>query len=389
MPVTIAPPEAISSNKPPAPEPIPSKELFPTHMVLEDGREIWVSVPQPDRLSLVIAISKYVYGKKVSPDLPVPTLLDDLKTLIFSELHGKLVGKPKDPQSGLWSATIELGGRRSSVTIQRIRHKKHGTLCLRLDINPRKLKPPGFGELIQLLSNGGGMFNVPTLFKAAKVTRYDVAVDVVGLQVSEIVAVHKSQGKRTLYVGDDGVLETVYIHAKLTPPKPIEYDEEGDPIKKPKRRLKPAGSVLLTVYDRLRNRKALGWPVGPYGNAAVSRIELIRASLKDTWLKDLAELPDALKDVRAGLGVNQTDQTGLSWNRFMTVRRVASASEAATILGLPPEKAQSLEAGLAVPIPNLVAPGINWSDWKKGLELTGLASLITKAKAAPEMPFNW
>jgi hypothetical protein len=388
MPVTIAPADAISSNKPPAPEPIPSKELFPTHMVLEDGREIWVSVPQPDRLSLVIPISKYVYGKNVSPDLPVSALLDDLKALIFSEFHGKLVGKPKDPPSSLWSATIELGGRQSRVTIQRHNHKKYGKECLRLDLNPRKLKPAGFAELRKLLSHGGQMFNLGKLLKAAKVTRYDVAIDIVGVQVSEIVAIHKPEGKRSYYVGNDGVLETVYIHKKVKPPKAVEYDDEGISLGKPKRPSKPAGAVALAIYDRLRERKALGLP-GPFGEAPISRVEIAKTTLKKTWLSDLADLTDALENVRVGLGISQTDHSSLSWNRFMTVRRVASNDDAASILGLPLKTQKSLEAGLSVPMPNLVAPKLNWSGWIAGLKLTGLASLIAEAKTAPEMASPW
>jgi hypothetical protein len=285
VPVTIANPKAISSNKPPAPEPIPSKELFPTHFTLKDGREIWVSVPQPDRLSLVIPISQYVYGKKVSPDVPVPAFMDDLWAyLINPDFPGEVVGKPFINDSGLRTVALSLGTRTSRVQFQRINHKKHGKSCLRIEMNPRKLGPSGFKDLIKVLSSAGKQFDVACLMAAAKVTRYDIAVDVVGAQVAEIIAIHKPEGKRSLYVGNDGVLETVYIHKKKSPPKAIEYDEYGELIKKPMHSSKPAGSVALAVYDRLRERKALGWPGGPFGDAPVSRIEVVKASLKNTRL---------------------------------------------------------------------------------------------------------
>jgi hypothetical protein len=389
VPVTIADPKAISSNKPPAPEPIPSKELFPTHVVLEDGREIWVSVPQPDRLSLVIPISKYVYGKKVSPDVPVEAFMEGLWAYLNDpDFPGEVVGKPSLPNSGLWKITLSFGKRDSSVLFERKNHKKHKKNCLRIEMNPRKLGPNGFADLIKVLSSSGKQFDVGCLMAAAKVTRYDVAVDIVGLHVSEIVAVHKPEGKRSLYIGSDGALETVYIHKKLQPPKAHEYDEEGVLLKKPKLPSKPAGAVALKIYDRVKLRQALGWP-GPFGDCPVSRVEMARESLKDTWLANLADLTDPLKTARVGIGVDQTKHSSLSWNRYMTVRRATSATEAASILGLPPETAQSFDHGLAVPVPNLVAPNVNWKWWINGLQLTGVAMLIEKAQAAPPLSFEW
>ncbi len=302
---------------------------------------------------------------------------------------GEVIGQPFLKDSGLWTVALGLGKRNSRVQFQRISHKKYGKSCLRIEMNPRKLGPQGFKDLAKVLSSGGNQFDVPCLMAAAKVTRYDIAVDIVGAHVSEIIATHKPEGKRSLYVGSDGVLETIYIHKKKPPPKAIEYDDDGELIKKPTHSAKPAGGVALVVYDRLRERKALGWPGGPFGDAPVSRIEVVKGSLKNTLLANLADLPDALKDVRAGLGANQPQGAHSSWTKHIAVRRTASPVETKAILNLSSQTVQSLDEGLAVPVPDLVAPGANWPHWKTGLELTGLASLIAKAKKAPPMPFAW
>ncbi|RYG86847.1 MAG: hypothetical protein EON58_21265, partial [Alphaproteobacteria bacterium] len=43
----------LASNKPPAPEPIPLESEYPTKLTMSDGRQVWVSVPKPDRIVLI------------------------------------------------------------------------------------------------------------------------------------------------------------------------------------------------------------------------------------------------------------------------------------------------------------------------------------------------
>lgn len=153
MPVKIAEkqlPPLISS---PAPIPIPDPSLF-TSKVMPDGRQIWVSAPLPDRLSIVIPLSGFVYEKGIDPKLSVPEFLAGfVDHLLNPKWPVGLAGKAKfafandpdkDPE---WrAASLTFGNRDASIHFSRYKHQKLG-LSLRLEMNPRKVGPTGFEQL--------------------------------------------------------------------------------------------------------------------------------------------------------------------------------------------------------------------------------------------------
>lgn len=72
MPVKISATASQSSNKPqPFPKPKPPYELFPTTLTMCDGRVIRVSVPVPDRLSMIIDITPEIFGPTAPKGLTV------------------------------------------------------------------------------------------------------------------------------------------------------------------------------------------------------------------------------------------------------------------------------------------------------------------------------
>ncbi|MCW2363868.1 MULTISPECIES: hypothetical protein [Sphingobium] len=372
MPVNIAGDDVSPLTSPPAPIPIPDKPLF-HEKTLSDGRQIWVSAPQPDRLSFVIPLSKYVYAKHIPKETSVP----DFVGLVVEQLTNPkttnvdLVGKSKYANQGQdWRATtLSMGKRESRVHFSYYKHKTLG-ISLRVEMNPRKLGPLGFKHLVQLLAP---LFDMKGMAEAARVTRLDIAIDVVGVHVSEVIARHKKEGKRSLYMGNDGRLETINIHRKR-PAFKQKFDELGEPIKAfhPSQ---PAEKVLVRIYDRMRERTAIG-QAPPFGDAPITRIEIVKDRFKKTHLASLAGLPDPLAEVRVGYGPSQTSGSHSRWHRYWHLARSLTPEEAGALLVLPKGLGQRFWKSSQVPTADLSAPETSWEGWHTGLKSTGLSLLL-------------
>jgi hypothetical protein len=342
---------------------------------MPDGRQIWISAPLPDRLSIVIPLSPYVYGKEIDPKLSVPDFLSGVVKLLLNPPYPVgLTGKAKfafanDPtKDAEWrSVSLTFGKRDASIHFSRYKHQTLG-LSLRLEMNPRKIGPMGFGQLAKLLSC---WFDLQSIAEAAAVTRLDVAVDIVGAHVTEIVALQKHQGKRVHYVGNDGMLETVYVNRKL-PAFKQKYDDYG-PIK-PKRRKSPAGKPLLKLYDRVRERASVGVDA-PFGDAPVTRVEIVKDRFVKFKLKNLPALADPFAGTKAGYVASQSNMMPAVWRRYASLSALYGPHIAAAALDVPPKAAKAYLKALRVPQPDFIAPGSNWADWAMGLHQTGLLGL--------------
>jgi hypothetical protein len=334
----------------------------------------------PDRLSIVIPISPYVYAKTLDPKLSVPDFLAQFGArLLDPPFPIDFAGKPQftyanhpDKEPHWRTVPLTFGKRDSTVHFSRRKEANVG-VTVRLEMNPRKVGPKGFKELASLLAE---WFDLSALAQAARLTRLDIAVDVVGVQVSEVVAQQKDQGKHVHYIGKDGLLETIYINRRLMPFKQ-KYDEYGP--KKPKKPKYPAGKPLLKIYDRVRERASVG--VAPtYGDAQITRIELV----KDRWVKkkliDLPTLPDVFAGTRVGYAHSQTQVIPALWQRYVILTRVLPPESAALALGLNKEVAKLYAKALKVGVPNLIAPDDCWEQWITGIEYTGLNILLSHGK---------
>lgn len=372
MAVTIHKKDQFLLTSPPAPIPTPDKALFVTHKTMCDGREIWISAPQPDRLSIIIPISKYVYADSISKSVSEP----DFFTLVVKRITDppfptEPIGKSKYVNDGKdWRATtLDFGKRESRIRFSYLKRKDIG-LALRLDMNPRKVGKQGFKELINLL---GAVFSIKKLREAARVTRVDFAIDVVGIRVDEVLAIYKRQGTRSLYVGSDGALETIYIHHKR-PPFKQKYDEFDTPIKAthPKQ---PAGKVILRIYDRRRERMAIGRPP-PFADAPITRIELVKSHFIKFHLFKLPDLADPFGQVSVGYAPSQHTELKALWHKYWQLARSLTPNEASRMLGLSKAVEKQFGKAMKVPVPDLLAHKANWADWKAAIAYCGLDLLI-------------
>ncbi|WP_438727922.1 hypothetical protein ACR9YC_11890 [Parasphingorhabdus sp. DH2-15] len=364
MPVKISKNKFQFYNKPqPIAKPKPLYELFPNVITLSDGKIIRVSVPVPDRLTLIVDITSNIYGKNAPADITVAEWVkhtgDYLKDQPFNSQHVDNHYVP-GPPSWYHFVMLGMGSRESKVWFEFRKATKKLPARMRLTMNPRKLGPKGFKTLINILSDPNGPFSIKPLVKSARVTKFDVAIDIVGLQTSDVIAFHPKQGKRSMYVGKDGVLETLNIHRTVSASK-------------------PAGNAMVRIYDRARERSDKGKP-RPFGKAEVTRIEVTKAPKKpyNEFLK-LPDSNDPFSELRVGYSGDQLSPSPL-WFQYFTLIRTMPQQDAADLLQLSSGTATSFRKAMRVPSAPLVSKINNWEGWKEGLKYTGLNLLINVGK---------
>jgi hypothetical protein len=227
-------------------------------------------------------------------------------------------------------------------------------------MNPRKLGPTGFNLLAKALGGSGSPFNWAALMKLGRVTRLDCCIDLVGVHIAEIMVWHKEQGKRSIWTGTDGNLESLYVFKRKVP-------LTSPPVAGKKRR---AHSSLVYLYDRVRERiSVLKKP--PFGASPVTRIEVSKVQKS----KSLASLPlvtNPFAGLRIGMISSQISHSHAIWPKFAGLRRSMGFGEACTTLGVADELVSIFAAAETVPFPDLVDPGEVWSHWGSGLKQAGL-----------------
>lgn len=362
MPVKISIKPFHFSNKPqPTPDPVPSIEKFPTLLTLSDGRKVWVSVPVPDMLVIIIDIGPEIFGPKAPSGTSVAEWAYHtgfyLKTQPFNTQHINSHYVPSMGQKGWYKfVTLAMGPRGSKVRFEFLKATKTLPARLRISFNPRKLRPSGFETLVQIFTDPTGPFSIKPILQTARVTRLDIAVDLVGLQTSEVVVFHPNQGKRSMYVGKDGVLETINIHRKVLPSK-------------------PSGNAFIRIYDRVRERRDHGKPP-PFGPAPVTRVELNkRVNFSKNLLADILKFDDPFKELRVGYVADQMASSA-SWAIYHALLRTVPREIAEYFLWIKEDASSGFEKATKVPIAPLIAKGVNWSGWEQGIHVTGLNLLL-------------
>jgi hypothetical protein len=255
-----------------------------------------------------------------------------------------------------------MGDRDASVRFEFSDETNKAPARLRIETNPRKLGPKGFKTLLAILNDPDGPFSGKTVLQSVRITRIDIAVDLEGVQVDDVIAFHESELQRSMYIGTDGVIETIYVHGKSN-------------------KSKPAGKVLLTVYDRAKERLKKG-KQSPFGPSPVTRIEVTR-NLKAPYngLSKVAALGNPYGSIRVGYVMAQGMTPENWWREYVGLRRTKSHSSSVALLGLDKATAAKFADGYLVPIPNLVSDGTTWQGWEQGLKVTGMQLLLKAATA--------
>ena len=222
---------------------------------------------------------------------------------------------------------------------------------LRLELNPRKLGPAGFSELDSLLDVAlGEGFHLPKMLSTARVTRVDVAVDVIGAAPADLFArPSKPFQKVQAYFGADHELQTmIYSRGKNT------------------------SHAKVMVYDRRAHKKEANKPP-IYGELAHSRVEVVRrfqGSAKVQPLSTLTLMSNPLSEVAFGWvpALNRADDPAM--RHALDALRLRGFSQ-------PLASAPSLPAELVSLSSALWQTDEIWAEWPAAVAATGLPTWLT------------
>lgn len=367
---------AQSSNKPAAPSPIPPTDEFPQKLAFPDGRTVWVSVPFPDKITIVGA---------VGPEHFIPTAKDNDELLKYVQS---------------WSRYIALEGGKTSSSVTKLNWKKQfyeeivlnvGTLGakvhvsilpptaktprwrLRLEMNPRLLGPEGLAHVAFDLRYGD-TFRLSKFLAGSRCTRLDVAVDFINLAVWETVLHSPHTGKRVAYIGEDDELETVQLHKRASASK-LQLDEDGQfaGVKTPS---SPLGMLHARLYDRVKRLAYLLQPA-PYGDVPVTRLELIRRwHGKGPLFQGLPVMANPFEHYRLSY-IADDGQAQSDWQAYVSGRRTRPKRAVSSELQLSIRKGLAYGRRAQAPDSSLIAHETLWSAWDKGLAACGLGQWIS------------
>ena len=171
---------------------------------------------------------------------------------------------------------------------------------------------------------------------------------------------HPKQGKRSLYVGKDGLLQTINLHRTVTASK-------------------PAGNAIARIYDRVQERLDRG-KEPPFGPAPVTRIEVMKMLKKPhNDFAAIALFNDPFADLRVGYAPDQLPPSAW-WGEYVRLRRTTTHDQTIELMGLQGGAPAQYKAAYDVPVPSLVSKGANWPGWKHGLLEAGVSLLLDAGK---------
>lgn len=370
MKVSYGPPP---SNKPPPPDPTPKQSHYPWVVNLGDIGEVWVSIPKPDRLTIVGDVYPAHFAAGYTPS--GSSYAQIIMMAAASGELGKVVGKPSYA-NGLFSMVQIIAPGGGAINFTRLKTSAEGaTDKLRIELNPWELGADGALTLLDRLhSETGGAFKVGHFLADARVSRVDVAIDLVGVRVADILVSSKGEGKRTHYYGQTGELESVYLFRKF---KPHDVDQI-EPTKVVKR--KGLGSFLVRVYDKVEERRSVGRQP-PFGPAPVTRVEIskTRFGAQVFGLRDLAEMKNPFAKLRVGHARSPHVTNLWEWLQYVQCRRGSGPVMAAELLTL--NLAKQIQYGeLWKEFPSdLVTPPKIWGHWKHSLVASGVQHFVDAA----------
>jgi hypothetical protein len=203
-----------------------------------------------------------------------------------------------------WSAA----GAPVIFTVPKPNQKK----VLRLEFSPERLKRAGIKllkENIEILTSG--VLDWERVRKTGKITRYDVAVDFIGLEPADLLFDYHDEGKRIFYLGNAGELQTVYFGKKINSP--------------------------VKVYNKKLEEAEQG-KSHPYCASHYTRLEITRKP-KNLWLKGLSQQNSPLNKIDVFCVNRPKGISDQVWSMFLPCARYLGLKEAIALL---PAKHQGL-----------------------------------------------
>lgn len=289
--------------------------------------------------------------------VPVPTSLEShvLKKLeaLASESGGladKVFAATKANKNGStkYLRSYEMAFKQANVLVQ-VKPQSKTNNFLRVELNPGLLQPLELKLVWELLSGvSENQISEGMLAEEAKVTRIDVAVDILNIDPEDILIDHKFTGKTNAYFGSGGKIETVYLNKKSKGSTTYLYDKK---------------------VQAQETGKSLDAGVNQYGEAKYTRFECRVQTQKP--FKKLASLKNPLTKVEL------VDMDGCVapgephvWALFQDACRYRGLVGALKLL--PTKERGEFHKVIKKSSDLLWRPDDIWVFWKNSLETNGL-----------------
>ncbi len=184
--------------------------------------EYTVSVHKPiiDRMSFTFPVTDTLMRKCVRSWL-----------LAESKKPGSSVNKwtkLQDWGSQQYHHSFAINCSKGTPVLLQIEAENPGTAFLRVEFNPNAIGPNGMGIFQDSLSKMfGGAFTYLDIAAGCKVTRFDVAVDLVNIDVEDLLITTTKPGKTMSYFSLAGKKETAYLNIKKKGSNLYVYDRKA------------------------------------------------------------------------------------------------------------------------------------------------------------------
>ena len=288
---------------------------------------------------------------------PVPSVADQAS---IRDRLASLASDPSDPTVAKWEKQKKWGavkyarsydlmvGNDQRVLIQCTAGKSK-VAFLRFEFNPNRIGPEGVARFRELLPEiTGGKVNYEQLANAGKVTRIDIAVDLINIDMEDLLVTTPKPGVTMGYFGVTGKTETKYLN------------------------INKKGSNLY-VYDRrehLRKLHQQGVGSGPeYGDTKHTRVEV--RTKADKPIVSLPGLQNRLTGIDLiDIEAAEPPEQEHHWRLFQDSCRYRGLGGALELL--PGDVREDYEAAIKAVSGELWQPERLWGLWADAVEKSGL-----------------
>lgn len=240
-------------------------------------------------------------------------------------------------------------GANDKILIQVEPKKKTMTSFLRFEFNPSKIGAKALAKFKELFFElSYTEFSWADVFKLGRVTRLDVAIDMINAPTSDLLIISHVPGKSHVYFGLGGNVETSYVGLK----KPVKASDQK-------------------VYNKLQEE--IDKKIEPgYGGVFNTRVE-ITLNVANQKLSNLEGIKNLLKRVTViHPGEPPEDEDPLLWTLYLDSCRLRGIDNATALI--PKAIGKNFQAQLEKAGKQTWQPEKIWSRWAKALEETGLLS---------------
>ncbi len=304
------------------------------------GYQVAVLKPKVDRLSLTFPVEDEAIRATVRNHLATLAVSGDATVSSWNKKGGWGSGK----YDRSYSLNLSSG---SSILVQCASVKSTVSL-LRFEFNPNRIGQAGVTAFRQAIPElTAGHFDYQALVEHGQVTRADIAVDLVNIDIEDLLISTPKPGVTNAYFGVSGKAETKYLNVTK-------------------------GGSNLYVYDRRASLKkahteGIGEP-SQYGETKCTRVEVrteVNAPLTAMPGMSNRLLKIDLVDIEAAVPPEQPHH----WRLFQDACRYRGLAGALALL---PEEVRGAYEVAVKSADKLWRPEELWSHWPEALTSSGL-----------------